>query len=78
MRHLAKHFGTERFTADEAAKSPAPQDSAEAQGTASLPRDTHGWAETLRGLVERDLALAELEGFRLTEAVIRAATILNI
>lgn len=74
MRHLAKHFGTQPFTVEQAAKS----GDGDGGGDAPLPRDPQGWAESLARLAERELALVELEGFRLTEAVIKAATILNI
>lgn len=78
VRHLAKHFGTQRFTIEEAASSAARSGDVTASDAHPLPKDSQGWGQALGDLVTRDLAFAELEGFRLTEAVIRAATILNI
>jgi|GEM_PF-5141315 len=74
VRHLGTRFGTRRFTADEAAGG----DDGSGGTPPIAPGETHAWATALARLVERELAVAELEGFRLTETVLAAAGILNI
>lgn len=74
LRHLHKHFGTGPFTARQASESVAPDGAADRP----LPKDEHEWTRTLEELVRRELVLAEVGGWRLTAAILQAASIINI
>lgn len=73
LRHLAGHFGTRAFTTKEA------EASAGASGDSKdLPGDAAGWGESLKRMAEKELVVAETEGWRLVATALEAAGILNI
>lgn len=74
LRHLHQHFGTRTFSTREAAKISARDD----PGAPRLPKDEPEWTEALENLLKRELVLAEVEGWRLTAAILQAASIINI
>jgi hypothetical protein len=71
IRHLHDHFGTRPFSTKEASATTAGDDGA-------LPADEVAWGRALEDLLKKELVIAEVEGWRLTSAVLRAASILNI
>ena len=87
VEHLAKHFGSRTFTAREASERTAeaarPQEGGQgpartAGSGSALPSTEQDWHTTLRRLAEQGLVRAEIDGWRLAEAVLEAAGILNI
>jgi hypothetical protein len=74
LRHLHKNFGTRPFSTREAAES-AGTGAGEAEG---LPDGEPAWTVALEDLLRRELVLAEVEGWRLTAAILQAASIINI
>jgi hypothetical protein len=73
LRHLHQNFGTKPFSTSDAANSTAGN-----KPDGGLPTDEPGWTEALEGLLKRELLLAEVEGWRLTAAILQAASIINI
>ncbi len=74
IRHLHKTFGTEPFTTQAAAESA----SKDKEKPSELPATEREWAKTLEDFVHRELVLAEVEGWRLSAAILEAANIINI
>jgi hypothetical protein len=75
IRHLHGRFGTRTFTTREAAEAAK---EAKAEGGHPLPQGEPAWAQALEELLRKELVVAEVEGWRLTAAILRAASIINV